>query len=166
MTDIYERCQQCGYLDGRCQCAGGPFLPKARYGWGQAPHGTASGARRHYKRGEKPCEECKRANRQAKTQATGGAGAQTPEIREIRNGLPEFVPYKYRGTGKDTLTGYLTDAQLAEAEIEAVGRVRLSGRDPVSGHRLGPQAPALAAGQHRLVRHVRLPRAHGLPAPG
>lgn len=96
-----------------------------RYGWGQAPCGTASAARRHAKRGEELDEACKAARRLQKSERAGGiAGGLSADTREIRNGLPEFVAYQYRGTGQDTLTAGLTDQELAEAETGAVGYVR------------------------------------------
>ena len=95
------------------------------YGWGQAPCGTASAARRHARRGEELCDACKTARRlqTAERQASTEAN-RLVDTREIRNGIPEMGGYRYRGTGKDTLTAGLTDQQLAEAEIEAVGYVR------------------------------------------
>ena len=96
-----------------------------RYGWGQAPCGTASAARRHAKRGEELDEACRAARRlQTSERRDQNAGTLTADRREFRNGLPEFVAYRYRGTGRDTLTADLTDQELAEAEIGAVGRVR------------------------------------------
>lgn len=96
-----------------------------RYGWGQAPCGTASAARRHAKRGEELDEACKAARRlQTAERRDQNAGALTADRREFRNGLPEFVAYRYRGTGQDTLTAGLTNEELAEAEVEAVGYVR------------------------------------------
>jgi hypothetical protein len=74
-----------------------------RAGWGQAPCGTLSAARRHYRRGEKPCEACIAAQRRRWAERRGtAAGNQSPDYREIRNGLP-FRPYVYRGTGVDQL---------------------------------------------------------------
>ena len=35
-----------------------------------------------------------------------------------RNGMPERVNYAYRGTGRDTLTGWLADAELAPYAVE------------------------------------------------
>lgn len=90
-----------------------------------APCGTAAAARRHYKRGEPLDEDCKAAVRREKADRSGGqSSVLSIDRREIRNDMPEFIPYKYRGTGHDTLTGNLTPAELAAAEIEAVGYVR------------------------------------------
>ena len=90
-----------------------------------APCGTAAAARRHGKHGEPLDEACKTAQRLQKSERAGGvAGGLSADKREIRNGLPEFVGYRYRGTGQDTLTAGLTDQELAEAEIGAVGYVR------------------------------------------
>jgi hypothetical protein len=79
-----------------------------------APCGTAAAARRHGKKGEPLCAACKEAQRLQTAERTGSAVNRVSEIRETRNGLPEFAPYVYRGTGKDTLTAYLSDADLAE----------------------------------------------------
>jgi hypothetical protein len=69
------------------------------------PCGTPAGARRHYRRGEKPCAACLAAQRGDQARRRGHeAGAQTPDPREIRNGIP-WRPYRYRGTGADAFTG-------------------------------------------------------------
>lgn len=71
-----------------------------------APCGTAAGARRHYRHGEKPCSDCAtaaRVQRSPNGYATGRE-SRVPDLREIRNGLP-FRPYVYRGTGADAYTG-------------------------------------------------------------
>lgn len=75
----------------------------ARYGFGEAPYGTLAACRRHYRRGEKPCEACSQAQRRRWAERKGtDAGNLSPDYREIRNGLP-FVPYRYRGTGGDQM---------------------------------------------------------------
>jgi len=90
-----------------------------------APCGTAAAARRHGKHGEPLDEACRIAQRLQKAERSGErAGNLSVDRREIRNGLPEFVAYRYRGTGQDTLTGDLSVQELAEAEIEAVGYAR------------------------------------------
>lgn len=69
-------------------------------------HGTSRGARAHYRRGERPCPACYQA--MLTSQGTRGGyngGANSPDRRERRNGLPEFRPYVYRGLGFDALTG-------------------------------------------------------------
>jgi len=73
-----------------------------RPGWMLAPCGTPAAARRHWRHGEPPCEACLAAHRRQKAEALGhDAGTHVPDRREIRNGLPEFRPYVYRGTGYD-----------------------------------------------------------------
>lgn len=74
-----------------------------------APCGTPAGARRHYRNGEKPCPDCltaARIQRSPNGYATGRE-SRIPDWRERRNGLPEFRPYRYQGTGHDTLTADL-----------------------------------------------------------
>ena len=72
----------------------------------RAEHGTMAAARAHYRRGEKPldnyCQSCATAARRQWAERRGNpdtVGAQSPDYREIRNGLP-FV---YRGTGEDQI---------------------------------------------------------------
>jgi hypothetical protein len=55
--------------------------------------GTPGAARRHRRRHEPLCEACRQAER-----VTRGGGAQSPDTREIRNGLPVRL-YAYRGKG-------------------------------------------------------------------
>lgn len=71
-----------------------------------APHGTPAGARRHYRRGEKPCFACMTAARNDAAARKGyqAGNTQVPDHRPVRNGLP-FRPYVYRGTGADAYTG-------------------------------------------------------------
>ena len=73
-----------------------------------APCGTPAAARRHWRRGEKPCDACRLASRRYTAEQHGSDpwafqrhGRAEPDRREIRNGLPEFVPYVYRGLGYD-----------------------------------------------------------------
>lgn len=81
-----------------------------------APCGTTAGARRHWRNHEPACQACLKAGRRAYAERVGGvAGASSPDFREIRNGMPEFVPYHYRGTGVDQYA-YMTRAEL-EASI-------------------------------------------------
>lgn len=66
-------------------------------------HGTKSGARRHYRHGEKPCPAClaaARADTAARQSPHGHADPYSPfsvheERGAIRNGIP-VVPYEYR----------------------------------------------------------------------
>lgn len=61
-----------------------------------APCGTAAGARRHYRRGEKPCPTCAQASRRDRNERTGyGPGRGDFDPRPIRNGMPE-MPYAWR----------------------------------------------------------------------
>lgn len=61
------------------------------------PCGTAAAARRHQRRGEKPCEDCKQAARRDKADRTGyDPGAQSTDRRTLRNGLPITPPYQYQ----------------------------------------------------------------------
>lgn len=63
-----------------------------------APCGTAAGARRHYRRGEKPCPTCAQASRRDRNERTGyGPGRGDFDPRPIRNGIPEPVAYTWRG---------------------------------------------------------------------
>jgi hypothetical protein len=77
-----------------------------------AEHGTEAALRGHYRRGEKPiagwCQACAAYGRRRWAERQGrarAAGVLSPDRREVRNGLPEFRPYVYRGTGADVLTG-------------------------------------------------------------
>lgn len=112
-----KRCGSCGYIAERCNCAGQvatrrPRAKPNRYGFGQAPCGTSAAVRRHHRRGEPLCEACAAEQRRVGAERKGCAsGNHTPDLREIRNGLPEFVPYVYRGTGYDTLTAHLDDGE-------------------------------------------------------
>jgi hypothetical protein len=75
--------------------------------WKLTPCGTPSAARRHHRRGEPLDEACREADNNAKAQRRGRAhgNTQVPDRREVRNGLPEFVPYRYNGSGADAFTG-------------------------------------------------------------
>jgi hypothetical protein len=68
-----------------------------------APCGTSAAARRHRRRGEPACEACLQAERLRIAQQRGGTAPSSLSIdrRHVRNGLPEFRPYVYRGTGDD-----------------------------------------------------------------
>lgn len=62
----------------------------------------------------------------------------------IRNGMPEFRPYRYRGTGEDTLTPPGLQALLdAEPDLPDA---------PWSGRELAPCGTAAAARRHRRHR--------------
>lgn len=68
------------------------------------PCGTVAALRRHYKRKEPVCDACAKARSQRIAEdyakRTGRwATSSGPDCREVRNGLPEFVPYVYRGAG-------------------------------------------------------------------
>jgi hypothetical protein len=74
-----------------------------------APCGTPAAARRHYRHGEPPCGACLAANQNEKARQMGHqGGGQSIDRRDIRNGIPEFRPYVYRGTGRDDLTWWMT----------------------------------------------------------
>jgi hypothetical protein len=69
------------------------------------PCGTLAAVRRHYRRGEPVCADCRQAERLAhRKDMRPPLGA---DWRPVRNGLPEFVPYVYRGTGEDQLTPWM-----------------------------------------------------------
>lgn len=75
---------------------------------GLKPCGTPAALRRHYKRKEPVCDLCAEARkRQTAADYARRSGrwapSSGPDRREIRNGLPEFRPYVYRGTGYDVL---------------------------------------------------------------
>jgi len=72
-----------------------------------APCGTPAAYRRHCRRGEPADEACKRAARADRARRGYGTdgGALSPDTRERRNGLPEFRPYTYQGTGRDLFDG-------------------------------------------------------------
>ena len=73
-----------------------------------APCGTQSAARRHWRRHEPLDEACRQAARNEFAGRRGlQAGTQSIDRREVRNNLPEFRPYVYRGTGVDTLTSWM-----------------------------------------------------------
>lgn len=88
--------------------------------WPVKPCGTTAAYRRHLRHRTPPCPECLAANRrhvaamQAKADPAN-AGSLTPETRVKRNGLPAFVPYVYRGTGRDELTWWMDDEPAAGA---------------------------------------------------
>jgi hypothetical protein len=69
--------------------------------------GTDAGYQRHRRHGEQPCYPClqAQARRNAERKGSEYTGPQIPDPRRTRNGLPEFRPYVYRGTGADILTG-------------------------------------------------------------
>lgn len=76
----------------------------------ERPCGTAAAARRHYKHGEPLDEACKAAVRRQSAESNarrgtgpGQSGSKTADYREVRNGLPGFRPYVYRGTGYDIM---------------------------------------------------------------
>jgi len=74
--------------------------------WKLQPCGTPAAARRHWRRREPLCDDCTRAHRNQQAARKGhDPGAHSFDGREIRNGMPDFVPYVYRGTGYDQLTG-------------------------------------------------------------
>ncbi len=59
-------------------------------------HGTPSGARTHYRRGEKPCEACRSAANLASRGGRDPYESTEPEQRgPARNGLP-ILAYAYR----------------------------------------------------------------------
>ena len=70
------------------------------------PCGTPAAYRRHLRRHEQPCFACRQANAIEHAGRQGSEpSALTEDRREIRNGLPEFRPYVYRGSGADAYTG-------------------------------------------------------------
>jgi hypothetical protein len=67
-----------------------------------AAHGTPAAARAHYRAGEKPCAACRLANNDYKAKdVTGRKLRQEFDPRPVRNGMPEFRPYVYRGRVRD-----------------------------------------------------------------
>lgn len=61
------------------------------------PCGTAAAARRHWRRGEKPCDECLQAARREKADKMGhDPGGQSISRRALRNGLPITPGYSYQ----------------------------------------------------------------------
>jgi hypothetical protein len=69
------------------------------------PCGTPAAARRHYRRGEKPCPPCAAAARTAQAVRNGSdpwrpGPDETPDYRPVRNGIPVRL-YVYRGLGYD-----------------------------------------------------------------
>lgn len=69
--------------------------------------GTDAGYQRHRRRGEPQCYACLQAQARRNSDRTGSEfrGPQIPDTRQVRNGLPGFRPYAYRGTGADAYTG-------------------------------------------------------------
>ena len=69
------------------------------------PCGTPAAAKYHRRHGEPLCDACRQAERRQSAERRGsqpgsdqpGRWAKSPDRREIRNGLPEFKPYVYRG---------------------------------------------------------------------
>jgi hypothetical protein len=86
------------------------MAPQPGYTWPDhrlAPCGTPAAARRHWRRGEPLDEACRQADRNRGARCRGYAfgNTQVPDRREKRNGLPEFRPYTYQGTGRDLFDG-------------------------------------------------------------
>lgn len=73
----------------------------------QQPCGTEAAYLRHRRHGEQACYPCMQANARAGQDKRGGdyRGPLIPDPRQVRNGLPEPMPYVYRGTGADAFTG-------------------------------------------------------------
>lgn len=71
------------------------------------PCGTDAAYQRHRRRGEQACYACLQAQARTKADLRGNAyaGPSVPDPRPVRNGIPEPVPYVYRGTGADAYTG-------------------------------------------------------------
>jgi hypothetical protein len=69
--------------------------------------GTDAGYQRHRRRGEQPCYPCLQGQARRNADRTGSEfrGPQIPDMRRVRNGLPEPRPYIYRGSGCDAFTG-------------------------------------------------------------
>ena len=63
-----------------------------------APCGTAAAYRRHFRAGEKACQACRDAESLRR-----GHIPREPDRRQLRNGMPAFKPYVYRGRGYDQL---------------------------------------------------------------
>lgn len=73
------------------------------HNWG-AEHGTRSGLEAHRRRGDTPCASCRYGARRElaliRQEKDGVSPANWSDImdpRPIRNGLPDFVPYRWRG---------------------------------------------------------------------
>lgn len=68
-----------------------------------APCGTLAAYRRHQRRRETPCYDCVQASQRAAMDKEPNATGRslTPDPRPVRNNLPEFRPYVYRGTKRD-----------------------------------------------------------------
>ena len=69
-----------------------------------APCGTPAAYRRHLRHGDPPCAICLQAERLRTGERYGSDPwnpTQAPDRRAVRNGLPEFRPYVYRGLGYD-----------------------------------------------------------------
>jgi hypothetical protein len=77
-----------------------------------APCGTSAGAKRHYRRGERPCEECRTAANRERL-APGALRVMEPDRREVRNHLPLIAPYRWRARRYP-----LAEQALARAEAE------------------------------------------------
>lgn len=78
------------------------------------PHGTPAAYKRHQRRGEKPCMECTEAERR---RVAGVRGHQALHLScdrpSLPNGLPEFVPFRYRAR---TYAWAVRNLRRAEAE--------------------------------------------------
>ena len=69
------------------------------------PCGTTGAYRRHIRNGERPCDDCRKAQKAYRSARAAGMDAElVPITRELRNGLPEFVPYIYRGCDRDEVS--------------------------------------------------------------
>ena len=68
---------------------------------GRAPCGTTGAYRRHIRNREQPCPACRAAQQDYKAARAAGMRAESaPDTRAVRNGLPEFVPYIWKGQGR------------------------------------------------------------------
>lgn len=68
-----------------------------------APCGTLAAYRRHQRHKERIDYDCLQASQRAAMDKEPNATGRslTPDPREVRNNLPEFRPYVYRGTKRD-----------------------------------------------------------------
>lgn len=80
--------------------------------------------------------------------------------RGIRNGLPETMPYTYRGTGNDILTGDKT-AQQIHAETLAHEGTRLLNRPPLYASDFTPAERRPGTPGTLCGRTLTSRRAHG-----
>ena len=79
--------------------------------WSEAQCGTEAGHQLHVRRKERVCYSCMQGHDRYRADLRGyeSTGPKVPDPRQVRNSLPPFRPYVYRGTGADAYTGEVVE---------------------------------------------------------